>query len=341
MKVAPKGRHKLNRLGKISVGFLILFVLLLFYFIIDGIDEWAAEAGKNISQAIVVGESNISEHKIIHNSKKRESHHDIDEAKEVQKKKPVKEDEVQKSNDSKPMDEESVQEDQTNDLKQDSAADQQNAKKIPANSTLNENDKLKTGKVVYLTFDDGPHPVSLDILNLLKKYDAKATFFMLEPNMRKHPEAVKAMVREGHAVGVHGVTHDVSKVYHSPESFVSEMKQAIGCVWELTGVETKLVRAPYGSKPYITPPFKAAADQEKFLLWDWNIDSLDWKLRNGEYVQKVQQKMAQLTGKEPLLVLLHEKPSTLDHLERLLKYYHDNDYEMRPLNHSMSPLQLK
>ena len=50
---------------------------------------------------------------------------------------------------------------------------------------------LKIGKVVYLTFDDGPHPVSMDILELLNKYDAKATFFLLEPNMRKQPEAVE------------------------------------------------------------------------------------------------------------------------------------------------------
>ncbi|MBS4214127.1 polysaccharide deacetylase [Bacillus sp. FJAT-29953] len=216
-----------------------------------------------------------------------------------------------------------------------------NFKEIHSKSVLNEKVPLKTGKVVYLTFDDGPRPFSYDILNLLKKYNAKATFFMMEPNMRTYSEVVKQMVRDGHAVGVHGVTHEVSKVYHSPESFVSEMNQGIKCVLELTGEETRLIRPPYGSVPYITPSFKEAVDNENLLLWDWTIDSLDWKLRNGEYLQNVELQTEKLAGKSPLIVLLHEKLSTFEHLEPLLKYYHDNGYDMQPLNHSMSPFQFK
>ncbi|MFB9828091.1 polysaccharide deacetylase family protein [Lederbergia wuyishanensis] len=222
---------------------------------------------------------------------------------------------------------------------------EQPAKEMPPVEKPKEETKeqapVKTGKVVYLTFDDGPHAVSKDILILLKKYNAKATFFMLEPNMRNYPDAVKTMVKEGHAVGVHGVTHDTSKVYRSPASFVGEMNKAIEFIQKTTNVQTHLIRAPYGSKPYVTAPYKAAADKEKMILWDWNIDSTDWKLTNGAFVNQVIQQTKQFNNNEPLIVLMHEKPTTLAHLEKILKYYKDNGYEMRALDETMTPVQFK
>jgi len=199
---------------------------------------------------------------------------------------------------------------------------------------------LKTNKTVYLTFDDGPSNASADILRVLDQYGAKGTFFMLEPNMRKHSDAVKQMAHEGHSVGVHGVSHNAKKIYQSPNSFVGEMNQAISCVKELTGINTKLVRAPYGSKPYITPPFEAAVEHENYLLWDWTIDSLDWKLKNGEYVAKVESDMKKVEAQgKPLVVLLHDKPSTFEHLESLLSYLKKMGFDMLPLDESMSPIQ--
>ncbi|MDY0409127.1 polysaccharide deacetylase family protein [Paracerasibacillus soli] len=168
------------------------------------------------------------------------------------------------------------------------------------NSKMKDAVKPKTihpeiGKVAYLTFDDGPHTTASDeILRLLDKYHAKATFFMLEPHMMQNQNIVKRMVDNGHTVGVHGVTHSVSKIYQSPESFTHEMKQAIQSIKKITGVETHLIRAPYGSVPYITPAYKKAIDKEKMILWDWNIDSEDWKVANSSFVQKVMQQVHNL-----------------------------------------------
>ncbi len=200
---------------------------------------------------------------------------------------------------------------------------------------------LRVGKVVYLTFDDGPHPVSEEILRLLKKYNAKATFFMLEPNIKHYPDPVKQMVEDGHSVAAHGVSHEVSKVYRSPASFAGEMEMALQYIEELTNVKSRLIRAPYGSKPYITPAFKAASDAKKYILWDWNIDSTDWKLTNGQYVERVIQATEALEGKQPLVVLLHEKPTTVEYLEKLLIYYHDNGYEMEAITETMEPIQFR
>lgn len=210
----------------------------------------------------------------------------------------------------------------------------------------NKNKKAKTspakGKVVYLTFDDGPSTTaSRKILDLLDKYDAKATFFMLEPNMKQNKDIVKEMAQKGHALGVHGVTHQVSKIYQSPESFVGEMNQAISYIENVTGIRTHLVRAPYGSRPYVTPPFRKAADKEGFILWDWSIDTVDWKQTGGGFVDSAIRQTIQLDGKEPLVILMHEKDTTAAHLERLLKFYKDNGYDMRALDESMQPIQFK
>src|SRR5690606_40593360 len=102
-----------------------------------------------------------------------------------------------------------------------------------------------------------------------------------------------------------------------------------------------LIRAPYGSKPYVTAPYKAAADKDKMMLWDWNIDSMDWKLTNGKYVDKVIQQTKEFKSKEPLIVLMHEKPTTIANLEKPLKYYQDNGYEMKALDETMTPVQFK
>lgn len=199
---------------------------------------------------------------------------------------------------------------------------------------------LEIGKVIYLTFDDGPHPIaSIEILDLLKKYNAKATYFLLEPNIKKNPNVVKRMVEDGHSLGVHGVTHNKNIVYKSPSNFVKEMNQARKTIKELVNIDTLLVRAPYGSNPHITPAFKRAADEESLIIWDWNIDSVDWKYTNGDFVDHVIQQVNNLVGKEPLVVLLHEKVTTAAHLEKLLIYFKTHGYEMKAIDHSQKPVQ--
>lgn len=193
-------------------------------------------------------------------------------------------------------------------------------------------------KIVYLTFDDGPFANSTGILKLLQKYNAEATFFMLAPNIKKYPDAVKQMVDDGHAVGMHGVTHDVKQIYQSPQTVVDEMLAGQSEIEALTGVKTNLIRVPYGSKPHMKDHYLDAVNQAGFKMWDWNLDSLDWKYRNEEYVNKVihDQETAQKDG---LVILLHEKETTLAHLEQLLKYYSENGYEMKKITESMPPVQ--
>jgi peptidoglycan-N-acetylglucosamine deacetylase len=199
----------------------------------------------------------------------------------------------------------------------------------------------KSQKVVYLTFDDGPQEVSNQIIKLLKKYNAKATFFMLDPNIKRFPMAVKKMVSEGHSIGAHGVTHDIHKIYRSPDAFVKEMKQTQATLKRVTGVQTYLIRAPYGSVPYMKPTFRKASDAEGFIMWDWDIDSDDWESAHGEFVQSIKKQVENCSAKTPLVVLMHEKPSTVKYLETVLQYFQQKGYKMEAITGALKPVQFK
>ncbi|MDR4229108.1 polysaccharide deacetylase [Bacillus mojavensis] len=224
------------------------------------------------------------------------------------------------------------------------ASEQTHKEKNKTSAQKNEEQKTspEMGKVVYLTFDDGPNPAASEkIMDLLQKYNAKGTFFMLKPNIERNPDLVRKMVENGHSVGSHGVTHQVSEIYKSPESFAAEMNDTLDFINEITKIKTHLIRAPYGSKPYITGQFREVVKHEHFNLWDWTVDSEDWKYTNGEFVKNTIQQVNDLVGKEPLVVLMHEKPTTSAYLEELLKYFRESGYEMKAIHDSIKPVQFR
>ncbi|MFE8695936.1 polysaccharide deacetylase family protein [Cytobacillus sp. FJAT-53684] len=190
---------------------------------------------------------------------------------------------------------------------------------------------------VYLTFDDGPTAYTTSILETLHSYGMKATFFMLEPNMKKYPDELNQIINEGHVPALHGVTHDVSKIYRSEQTVVDEMSQGQATLLDLTGTLTHLIRTPYGSAPYMKPSYKEAVQAAGFQLWDWTIDSHDWKYKNGEFVGQVIQQMENYRYKSsPIIILLHDRKATAEHLPSLLKYLQSHGYETEVLNEKLS-----
>lgn len=201
-----------------------------------------------------------------------------------------------------------------------------------------QTDKKQTDKrkVAYLTIDDGPSDVEHEILDLLAEYDATATFFMLEPPMRKYPDAVKRIVDDGHVAALHGVTHDAKKFYRSKDSVLQEMNTAQKTLEDLTGVQSTLIRTPYGSSPKMTPAYKQAVEENGYQLWDWNVDSRDWKYTNGAYVQHSIEQIEYVAsrGEDPV-ILIHSRRTTLEHLPKLLDYLVEQGYSLKGLDDSM------
>ncbi|MBC5635279.1 polysaccharide deacetylase [Ornithinibacillus sp. BX22] len=191
----------------------------------------------------------------------------------------------------------------------------------------------ETGKVVYLTFDDGPSSVSDEILDTLDQFNAKATFFMLEPAMKQYPEAVRRTVKDGHAVGLHGVTHNKDIFYKSEQSALGEMKTAQDTLESISGVHSSLIRTPYGSIPYLTDSFREVFDQNGFKLWDWNVDSSDWSLSKDEYVKNVISQVEKLEndGITPV-ILMHDRGETAHHLSTLLQYLQEQGFQTKVID---------
>ncbi|WP_313638121.1 polysaccharide deacetylase family protein [Paenibacillus sp.] len=194
------------------------------------------------------------------------------------------------------------------------------------------------GKVVYLSFDDGPSATTSQLLDILAKYDAKATFFMLGNNMNAHASQVKRLVKEGHAPGLHGMTHVKDKFYASPASALKEMNDDNAILKKLTGQSTTLIRTPYGSKPYLTKPFRDKVLTQGYHLWDWNVDSEDWRYKNdsNSIYNTVMREVHGLKKSSPV-ILMHDQKATLKVLPRILATLKKEGYEFHIITSDMTP----
>jgi peptidoglycan-N-acetylglucosamine deacetylase len=100
---------------------------------------------------------------------------------------------------------------------------------------------IKTSeKIIYLTFDDGPHPVATPfVLDQLKQYNAKATFFCVGKNVIEHPNVYKRVLTEGHATGNH-TQHHINGFKTASNIYESEVNEAA------RHIDSRLFRPPYG-----------------------------------------------------------------------------------------------
>ena len=98
--------------------------------------------------------------------------------------------------------------------------------KIKEKTNKTDNIYDKDSKIAYLTFDDGPsQAVTPLILDLLKKENIKATFFVLGSNVKKNPDLVKRAYQEGHYIANHGYSHDYKKIYKNAQSVLEEFNK--------------------------------------------------------------------------------------------------------------------
>nr|WP_127488559.1 polysaccharide deacetylase family protein [Paenibacillus ehimensis] len=183
------------------------------------------------------------------------------------------------------------------------------------------------GKVVYLTFDDGPSEWTGQFLDVLKQNNIKATFFMQGSNLKRTElqGQVRRAVREGHYVGGHSMTHQYKKLYEEKQ-FVPEMKQTLSLIRQITGENPHLVRPPYGSSPGLNDKrLRDQIAQAGIKVWDWTIDSNDWKLKGhpNEIVDNIKKQ----TKADLEVVLMHEKPQTLQVLPEIIDFYKQKGYK--------------
>ena len=147
-------------------------------------------------------------------------------------------------------------------------------------TVLDSNTVLPANRTIYLTFDDGPGPYTAKLLDVLKKYNVKATFFVTDKG--EYNNLIARMAAEGHAVGIHTASHNYKKIYASEEAFFADQQIVQDIIIAQTGKPTKLMRFPGGSSntisrfnPGIMSRLAAAVTEKGMRYFDWNADSND------------------------------------------------------------------
>ncbi|MGL4337825.1 MAG: polysaccharide deacetylase family protein [Turicibacter sp.] len=189
----------------------------------------------------------------------------------------------------------------------------------------------KQRKIVYLTFDDGPSKNTQSILNILEQYNIEATFFVIGSNVMKRPEDVKRVSDKNHFIGLHTMTHDRKIIYNldTPYALVNELNQLQEILEPIIGKKPQLLRPPYGSHPGIKPPIADSLVENDYKVWDWTVDTLDWKYKSTEDIMNY---VKQQTDSPTEVVLMHEKDISVAVLPQVIEYYLNLGYEFRPYN---------
>lgn len=130
-------------------------------------------------------------------------------------------------------------------------------------------------KVIALTFDDGPNPAyTPQILDLLKQYNARCTFFLVGQRVKKFPQIARRIVAEGHEAGNHTFSHPY--LHRSgAERIKDEIAKGGETIYAATGQKPKLFRSPGGYyNDKIVHESKSAG--YKMIMWSWHQDTRDW-----------------------------------------------------------------
>ena len=141
---------------------------------------------------------------------------------------------------------------------------------------------FRTGKAVYLTFDDGPIPeVTPKVLAILAQYKVKATFFMVGENVDKHPEVYEQVVKAGHRIGNHTYNH--IKGWHCTTATylgnVEQCQERIG--------DTNLFRPPYGKATWLQRRMLHLMGY-KLIYWDILTRDYDSAVTPEEMLANIQ-----------------------------------------------------
>ena len=194
--------------------------------------------------------------------------------------------------------------------------------------TISEEDADEAEKMrnVYLTFDDGPSIYTNKILDILKEYDIKATFFVTGKDEPEYTELYQRIVEEGHTLGMHSYSHNYSELYASTESFINDFEKLQNYLYEITGVESKVYRFPGGSNSASglgdIQGMIDYLDEQGVAYFDWNVTSKDSTTPMLSAEQIVDNCTQNIDYYNNAFILLHdskERSSTVEALPQIIE----------------------
>lgn len=204
-----------------------------------------------------------------------------------------------------------------------------------------------SGKKVYLTFDDGPSSNTDQILDILKDYDVKATFFVVGKTDERSVKAYQRIVEEGHTLAMHSYSHRYDEIYESKEAFARDLNSLQEYLYETTGVWPRIYRFPGGSSNTVSK-----VDMQELIeyLTDIGITYFDWNVASGDAVSRtlpaetiVNNCLLGIEKQKESVILMHDasnKGTTIEALPQIIEAIQEQgDAELLPITDETVPVQ--
>ena len=195
---------------------------------------------------------------------------------------------------------------------------------------------------IYFTFDDGPSQYTYGIMDYLKEYNAKATWFVVPNRSENCYRVLKDISDAGHTVAVHSATHEYETIYESVEAYLADFYEAWDIIREATGQTPEIFRFPGGSNNVYNVDTREAIIKEMtrrgFRFFDWNVDSGD--VAGANWDQMYNSIPRDCHNVEHPIVLFHDtQRSTLYVIEDVLKLLTNEGYKFGALRKNTRPVQ--
>ena len=194
-------------------------------------------------------------------------------------------------------------------------------------------------KICYLTFDDGPSKNTPLILDILKKYNAKATFFVINTGDIGY---IQRIHDEGHTVGLHTYSHNYAQLYSSTNAYFNDLQQISDKVESIIGIKPTVMRFPGGSSNKVSAKYckgimtqLVTLVQEKgYSYFDWNISSGDADSATPSYTYIRNNVLNNARNKNSICVLMHDasaKTTTVQALPEIIEGLTNMGYRFEAL----------
>jgi len=206
---------------------------------------------------------------------------------------------------------------------------------------------------VYLTFDDGPSKNTAPLLEVLRKEDVKATFFVTAQNP-EYLDQIAAAHNDGHLIALHTYNHDFDEIYSTPEAFWDDIEKLDAVVLEQTGTHSNFLRFPGGSSNTVShrcggkgfmKTLVSQCEERGFVYFDWNIDTKDaegGKKSPQDIALRAVRGIDELSGTDTdLIILMHDgssNPHAADAAQILISQLRSEGYLFDTLDHLAEPV---
>lgn len=194
-------------------------------------------------------------------------------------------------------------------------------------------------KICYLTFDDGPSPNTLKILDVLNRGNAKATFFAINTSYVAY---LKNIVAQGSAVGIHTYTHNFSTVYKNATAYYDDLTKMRNTIKNITGQDVTIMRFPGGSSNAVSKKYcnglmtflTKDVGKKGYTYFDWNVDSGDAGGTRVPTKKLISNVMRYSKNKSQICLLMHDagaKTTTVEALPYIISYLRSQGFRFEVL----------